>query len=305
MIRKILLPLLAAIGLVVAIATVVEQSRTPESQAEPSAVPASPYSSFVAGAGIIEARRGNIEIGTPVSGIVSALPVNVGDRVKAGDPLFRIDDRDLQAQLATAEARLEVARAGLLQPKHRLEYSEGLVRRDSGAVSAQLLTEQRDRLAAAQADLRLAEAQLEQIKAEIARHLVVAPVDGQVLRLTLRRGEFLAAGGTAPLLLFGDDKSLYLRTDVDETDAWRIRPGASAVAFARGNPHIHVPLKFEYIEPYVVPKTSLTGKATERSDTRVLQVLYSFDRGDEPLHVGQQMDVYIQAKPDTRTTSGS
>lgn len=160
MIRKYLLPLLASVGLIVVIVTVVEQSRAPESQAGPSAVPASPYSSFVAGAGIIEARRGNIEIGTPVSGIVSALPVHVGDHVKAGDPLFRIDDRDLQAQLTTAEARLEVARAGLLQPQHRLEYSEGLTRRDSGAVSAQQLTEQRDRLAAAQADLHLAEAQV-------------------------------------------------------------------------------------------------------------------------------------------------
>jgi hypothetical protein len=48
-------------------------------------------------------------------------------------------------------------------------------------------------------------------------------------------------------------------------------------------------------EPYVVPKMSLTGDSTERVDTRVLQIIYSFDRGDMPIFVGQQMDVYIEA----------
>jgi HlyD family secretion protein len=136
-VRKFLLPLLASIGLGVAITTVVEDSGAPEPPAESSPVPTSPYSSFVAGSGIIEAKRGNIEIGSPVSGIVSELLVRVGDHVKAGDPLFRIDDRDLQARLSTAEAKLKVAEAEVQQPKHRLKYSQDMLRRDSGAVSAQ------------------------------------------------------------------------------------------------------------------------------------------------------------------------
>ena len=48
-------------------------------------------------------------------------------------------------------------------------------------------------------------------------------------------------------------------------------------------------------EPYVVPKLSLTGDSAERVDTRVLQVIYSFDRGELPIYVGQQMDIYIEA----------
>ena len=50
-------------------------------------------------------------------------------------------------------------------------------------------------------------------------------------------------------------------------------------------------------EPYVVPKKSLTGGSTERVDTRVLQALYSFDHGQLPAYVGQQVDVFIEAKP--------
>ena len=86
---------------------------------------------------------------------------------------------------------------------------------------------------------------------------------------------------------------LHVRVDVDENDAWRVRTGAPAVGFLRGNKEISTPLNFVRFEPYVVPKKSLTGDTTERVDTRVLQVIFSFTRGDLPIYVGQQMDVFI------------
>jgi multidrug resistance efflux pump len=123
-------------------------------------------------------------------------------------------------------------------------------------------------------------------------------VDGQVLRLNVRPGEYAAAGRLdPPLLLLGDVTRLHVRTDVDENDAWRVRAGARAQAFARGNPELAVELEFVRVEPWVLPKRSLTGDASERVDTRVLQVLFAFDRGDLPLFVGQQLDVFIEAGP--------
>src|SRR5439155_19530690 len=90
-------------------------------------------------------------------------------------------------------------------------------------------------------------------------------------------------------------RTLNVRVDVDENDAWRIRPDAPAIASVRGNLQLKTPVKFVRIEPYVVPKRSLTGDSTERVDTRVLQILYSFDRGALPVYVGQQLDVFIDA----------
>jgi len=63
-----------------------------------------------------------------------------------------------------------------------------------------------------------------------------------------------------------------------------------------------VPLSFVRLEPYVVPKVSLTGQSTERTDTRVLQAIYSFDPAAVPVYVGQQMDVFIEA-PSASTPS--
>ena len=97
-------------------------------------------------------------------------------------------------------------------------------------------------------------------------------------------------------MLIGNDDRLFVRADIDENDAWRIQPGAHAVAFVRGNPNLHTTLKFERVDPYVLPKTSLTGDSTERVDTRALQVIYSFDHTTLPIYVGQQVDVFIETK---------
>ena len=68
---------------------------------------------------------------------------------------------------------------------------------------------------------------------------------------------------------------------------------AAGTAFMKGNTKDPIALKFVRIEPFVVPKKSLTGDSTERVDTRVLQVIFEFAPPAAPLYVGQQVDVYI------------
>ncbi len=149
----------------------------------------------------------------------------------------------------------------------------------------------------AQAQVASAEASVESVKTELDRRVVKAPVSGRVLQVNIRLGEFAQAGPlVTPLMMMGSVTPLHVRVDVDEHDAWRVRAGSAATAFARGNKALKAQLKFVRFEPYVVPKRSLTGESTERVDTRVLQVLYSFDRGQMPVFVGQQMDVYIEAE---------
>jgi hypothetical protein len=63
-----------------------------------------------------------------------------------------------------------------------------------------------------------------------------------------------------------------------------------------------VPLSFVRLEPFVLPKTSLTGVNTERVDTRVVQVIYAIDPEnplvvDSKILVGRLMDVFIDSSP--------
>ena len=82
---------------------------------------------------------------------------------------------------------------------------------------------------------------------------------------------------------------------MDEQNAPRLQPGQTATAYVKGDTTQPIALKFVRIEPYVVPKVSLTGASTERVDTRVLQVIYSFERPkDRAVYVGQQVDLFVK-----------
>ena len=150
-------------------------------------------------------------------------------------------------------------------------------------------------LAISAAELAAAQARLDQAKTELDVLSVRAPIAGTVLAVRVRPGERAEAGGVAPILL-GDLSRLQVRVDIDENDAWRIKTGAKARATARGNPAIATDLAFVRAEPYIIPKKSLTGDATERVDTRVLQVIFTGERSTE-LRPGQLVDVVIAADP--------
>lgn len=146
----------------------------------------------------------------------------------------------------------------------------------------------------ARADVAQAAAAVRQDEINLARLTVEAPVDGLILQNKVRLGQYAQCGPLAePLMVFGSGQHLHLRTDVDENDAWRVRAGASAIARLRGNSTISYPLEFVRFEPYVIPKKSLTGDATERVDTRVLEVIYRFKDPAASVFDGQQLDVYI------------
>src|SRR5450755_2826105 len=294
MIRKYLLPLLALIGVGLGVLAAVQSARTLVPTAMVSDAPTSPYQTFVAGAGMVEANTENIAIGTQIAGIVSQIYVQIGSQVKTGDPLFTIDDRAQRALIATDTAAVAAAKAQMEQAKYELKLGEDLVQKK--VISLEDLQTRQNTALTAEAQLVQAQANLDAARIDLDRLTVRAPLDGQVLQLKIHLGEFAPTGVLAqPLILFGGTMPMNVRVDVDENDAWRVRETAAAVGYLRGNKAINASLKFVRFEPYVIPKVSLTGESTERVDTRVLQAIDSFERGNPPIYVGQQMDLYIDA----------
>jgi HlyD family secretion protein len=358
---KWVLPLFAVGMLVFAIYHVVQAQQKPPKPPPPVEPARTPFGRTVAGAGIVEARSQNIAIGSALPGVVLkvwppeelGLPARpgmtpwealIGQSVKKGDPLFRVDDRQLKAMLAFHEANLASARAQLakLEQMPRAEelavsqakvavaeatvdLQRDLANRDAKLVTTGAVNEEqyhqhcltlnmgRRQLIQAKADLaltkagawepdkdiaraavKLAEAQVLQDKTDIDRAIVRAPIDGVVLQVNVRPGEFVGASPGSPLVVLGTvAESVNIRVDIDEHDIPRFQSGAPAIASVRGAPEKKYPLTFVRVEPYVIPKKSLTGDNTERVDTRVLQVIYSLNPQGKPVYVGQQFDVFI------------
>src|SRR5262249_10992145 len=141
----------------------------------------------------------------------------------------------------------------------------------------------------------------------IERALVVAPVEAVVLQVDVRPGERITETNTKPLMVLGATDTLHVRVDIDERDISRFQPGAAAKAYPRGESQCELPLKFVRVEPFVVPKKSLTGENSERVDTRVLQVIFAIERGQDRVFVGQQLDAFIfsQSSPTSGPIGGS
>ena len=105
---------IVAIGLIAFSVRYLAQAKERLPKVPPPVQPAAnPFHNTVAGAGMVEPETENISVGSPLPGIVVEVMVKVGQRVKAGDPLFRIDDRDRKAELKVRQAMLADATAAL------------------------------------------------------------------------------------------------------------------------------------------------------------------------------------------------
>lgn len=305
--RKWGLPFIALGGALIALVVVFWSQRkvpTPPILFPP---PTSPYVSSIAGAGIIEASSLNISIGTPFTQIVTKVFVKEGDKVKLGDPLFRIDIRSLEAQARAAFASVQLALVTVEDKKTQVSFYERL--HDKTSASEQAYSQTVYALKEAQENYNVAVANYAAVLTDIEKSTITSPLDAFILQVNTAVGEIAItqtipqaptvsfSTTQAPLILLGSILPPHIRIDVDENDAWRYSCGARATAFVRGNSNIHFPLKFVRVEPYIIPKVSFTGATSERIDTRVLQLIYAFEWCDYPIYVGQILDIFIEAEP--------
>lgn len=271
--------------------------------------PEKPFPKGVAATGILESVDENVSIGPPAPGLVTDVMVKVWQKVKKGDPLLQLDDRELQAQLISQEATIVVNQSTLDITQAQLAKQQDMLDRlksvtDQRAITQDDLRNRTNDVTVAKAQAAQSEAQLQashaavkQTKLLIERMTVRAPRDGTILQVNIRAGEYASPQNKQPAMILGEVDTLQVRADVDEQNAMAVRPGMPAKAFLKGDSQTAYDLEFVRIDPFVIPKQSLTGASNERVDTRVLQVIYRLKVPvGKSLYVGQQVDVFLGEK---------
>jgi len=184
-VKNVGLPLLALLAITFGGVSIWKWRSVRKVTAPPSAPPTADFLHTVSAVGLVEASTENIAINTTVSGLVMHVYVKAGDHVKAGQPLFSLDDRDLRAEVSARQTALEVARsrlARLEQAPRPEEIPPAQARiREAEAALADALVQQKliesvtDRRAVREEDVqrrrvavRAAEARLEEAKAALA-----------------------------------------------------------------------------------------------------------------------------------------
>jgi multidrug resistance efflux pump len=203
-----------------------------------------------------------------------------------------------QTDMAQRARRLSATRAIGDEERNRREQAASMAREQVRKAEADLALMRagawKPDLAVAEASVEQARAMLQATETELERLEVHALVDGEVLQVNVRPGEFVSTQAGQALVVLGNVSCLHVRVDIDEHDIPRFRRDAKAKAMLRGDPRQEFTLRFVKVEPFVIPKKSLTGDNTERVDTRVLQVIYALEESTRPVFVGQQLDVYIE-----------
>jgi multidrug resistance efflux pump len=231
--------------------------------------------------------------------------------------LDRLEHLPRPEELPSSAARVREARAVLQERTLHLQRGRSLFKRnliggDELEQRQAMMEAAREQLARAEAEDRLlragtsetdraiarariaeTEAMVEQIQTDLERLTVRAPVAATILRVNVRVGEAVGAPHTEPPILLGETQPLHLRVELEEQQIARFRSDASATASRRGAPQPAFALRFLRVEPLVINKRALTGDISERTDSRVLQVIYELEPTGEHLYVGQQMDVFI------------
>ena len=234
--RTIIIAILALIGLGLAIAAYFlatgEQAAAPAADNDsqlPVITVIAPGSTTIEGEitapGTIAARR-EIPVGVVgEGGRVVAVSVDAGDWVRAGQVLVSIDRSVQNQQAQSSAAQIQVSQADANLAQANLDRALQLVER--GFVSkadVDRLTATRD---AAAARVRVAEAQLRELRARNARLNIVAPASGLVLERSVEPGQTVSAG-SQPLFLLARGGEMELLAQVSEDDLARISTGVSA-----------------------------------------------------------------------------
>jgi multidrug resistance efflux pump len=210
------------------------------------------------------------------------------DRLMAVEDKRSLAPNEIERQrltVAETAARLKQAQAQLAQAKAGA-WSYDIAETQQGLNEAKQQTKQFSH--------RLQELALQRQQA-----VVVAPRAGKVLQVNVKPGETLQlmmmTKNSEPPILLGKTEALQVRVDVDEVLASEVRPNMPATAFIKGNSSLSFPLQFKRIEPFMIPKRSLTGSTAERNDVRVLQLIYTFTPpANFTVWPGQQVDVYLK-----------
>lgn len=245
-------------------------------------------------------------VSAPVTGYLSRIELEAGDRVARGTLITRmtgrpttpLDERtkaELQGALSAANAAIRGAAASLAQSQRDLARAEELAQR--GFLAKAQLEAARTRVTTDQSTLAQSRAEAARIRAMLSQGgaasdqavAVVAPTSGSVLSV-INESEGVIPEGT-PLVTIGDPDRIEAVIDLLSRDAVQVKPGARVEITQWGGPQPLVG-KVERVEPFGRLKISALGIEEQR-----VNVIVAFENLSEEqaarLGHGYQVDATI------------
>lgn len=163
----------------------------------------------------------SVAVRARVDGQITRILFREGDDVRAGQPLFQLDDRAARADVAQARANLASARATAAQARGDYQRAEQLVGR--GFISKAVLDQRRAAAGTAEAAIAGALASVQSAETVLSYLTVRAPVSGRTGEIGFRLGANVRAGDTVPLVTVNQLSPIQVRFLVPPQDIQQVR----------------------------------------------------------------------------------
>lgn len=271
----------------------------------------------VMGIAIIEPSDRIVNLAAEQSGYIREIKINIGDAIKKGQVLLVLDGDVEAAQLAqatskvaTQEDAVRAARENLRLLEVKLDKAKADLSRNETLLAGNALTRQQvddsraivadlsQQMRAQEATIRQQQTRLGEIKADINYYQTLAnkkqvrsPIDGTVLSLDARVGQYLDAKST--LGEFAPLGPVIALTEIDEMFADRIQVGQTASIRIQGRTEAIASGKVVLASPYLRKKSLFADKAGDLEDRRVREVRVQLDDPSKVL-LGARVECVIQ-----------
>lgn len=172
------------------------------------------------------------EVRPQVSGILQKRLFTEGGIVKAGQPLYQIDSRSLQATVASAEAALAKARASAQTSKANAARNAELVKID--AISQQVNEQTQAAAEQAEADVAVAKAAEQTARINLARTRIVAPISGWIELSSVTAGALVTADQATPLTTIQQLDPVHVHVTQTSAELLRLKRDLASGQLSRG-----------------------------------------------------------------------
>jgi multidrug efflux system membrane fusion protein len=226
----------------------------------------------------------SVAVKSRVDGEITAVHIEDGQAVAAGDLLFSIDDREIRARLAQAEANLARDQALLANAQRDVQRLSKLASKDY--VAKQNMDEAATTAQSLEASVRGDEAAVEAARVELGYTELRAPIDGRVGAVHLPRGNLVRANDSSPLVVINQLRPIYVDFSVPQGDLPRIR-----AAHAQGPLAVSVTVPGDAGPPLSGRLTFIDNAVDQSTGTILLKA--TFDNTDERLWPGQYVNVTL------------
>lgn len=290
-----------SIGLLLLSAAVLSGCGDP---ADLPAATATPRDFVAIAKGKIDVEGGVIRLAAQREGLIQAVFVEEGDRVKKGQLLAQLDTR--QAELGVAQARADLAEA---QARQTIAHARSLAadreaRRLAGlaATSAVPVQDadkardearvQRGELATAVAAIGVTREKLRRELFEIEARRIRAPLDGRIVRRSAKPGDGASTFNVTELFLLAPETDRIVRAELDEQFVSSVRPGQKARILMDYDGKQAFAGQVSRLGEVFGARKLASDDPNERQDTRVIEMVVSV-RESQALRIGQRVQVQV------------